>query len=233
MNEEASHEILPHVVPGLADAVPDMSLLANVTQVDDKVEGAYPCADERGTCQCTGTIFYGKKFWQGIPGQGAPIPFESLGQGCQYDANVGLVGSNCLQRFQWDANHGTHGNCNNNARGDPAPGYTKQCFCNPAVKCADEHGQCNCFGTVVYGRLFDEQCQGTVVNGQCQGTVVKGQPMQFATLKQRWRPQGPHGPIQRKYQTFSWPSHGPTMCNNQVKGDPAYGHKKQCFCQGR
>jgi len=69
-------------------------------------------------------------------------------------ACVGTVAYGANGKFANKASTSTIG-CTNKVFGDPIPGTVKSCYCPASTeantKCADEGGQCTCFGTVAYG----------------------------------------------------------------------------------
>lgn len=75
---------------------------------------AHVCAVEGGTCHCEGTVFYGKRYVSGHPGQGEEVTFDELKRG-PHKA------------------YASSGNtrCNAGKIGDPLIGYHKMCFCAP------------------------------------------------------------------------------------------------------
>lgn len=116
---------------------------------DAESSGVSVCASgENQWCQCTGTVYYGRKFVNGRPGGGATT---SLGQ---------LRNSG----FKSRSVSGSVSCSNGGMGGDPLYGYYKYCFCeassagaasSSAFVCANgENGNCQCDGTVYYGAKF-------------------------------------------------------------------------------
>lgn len=70
------------------------------------------CADDGEDCACFGTLVYGKKFANGIPGDGKEMTCEQTMEGTYKMTNV--TGSmKCIKSLL----------------GDPAPGLYKHCCC--------------------------------------------------------------------------------------------------------
>lgn len=75
------------------------------------------CANEGGYCQCTGRVYYGKRFVSGKPGTGERMTFEQMKMSAFKTMDV--------QQKVW---------CANPVFGDPIWGYYKQCFCEEEVR---------------------------------------------------------------------------------------------------
>jgi len=71
------------------------------------------CANENGKCKCSGTVYYGKRFAKGKPGEGDEINLDQLKAG-KHKMKKDVTGS--IQ-------------CSNGVFGDPLPGFYKQCYC--------------------------------------------------------------------------------------------------------
>jgi hypothetical protein len=71
------------------------------------------CADGEGkTCKCNGTVYFGKKFAGGKPGNGRKATFDEMTRSNHKKKSVsGEI------------------KCANNKLGDPTPGFYKQCWC--------------------------------------------------------------------------------------------------------
>ena len=75
------------------------------------------CANEGQTCQCTGRVYYGRRFVNGKPGYGQQMTFEQM------------------QEFPFETmDVQQQVGCGNSALGDPLHGYYKQCFCEEDVR---------------------------------------------------------------------------------------------------
>lgn len=133
---------------------------------EDESTGVSVCASGEGqTCQCTGTVYYGRKYVNGRPGGGATTSLSQLkGSGFKSRSVSGQV------------------SCSNGGMGgDPLYGYYKYCLCeaakvsgaSPFVCAHGEGANCQCDGTVYYGAKF--------VGGRPGG----GQTTSFDQLKAR------------------------------------------------
>lgn len=135
---------------------------------EDETSGVSVCAYGEGqTCQCTGTVYYGRKYVNGRPGGGATTSLSQLrSSGFKSLSISGQV------------------SCSNGGMGgDPLYGYYKYCFCEAASAPASsaspfvcgygEGANCQCDGTVYYGAKF--------VGGRPGG----GQTTSFDQLKSR------------------------------------------------
>lgn len=67
--------------------------------------------NEGGECSCSGTVFYGRK---SDPVDNAPLEFNDM-------KDYGYISITVDGSIQ----------CSNGEFGDPAPGFAKQCFCEP------------------------------------------------------------------------------------------------------
>lgn len=70
------------------------------------------CADENSDCSCRGTLVFGKKFVDGVPGEGKVNTCEQTMQGRYKMTNV----TGAMK-------------CSSKVLGDPNPGYYKHCCC--------------------------------------------------------------------------------------------------------
>jgi len=72
------------------------------------------CAESEGdTCSCFGRVYFGKKFVDGQPGSGQTTTFEQM----------------TSSQFNWYAKQGQVKCSNGDMGADPAPGYSKWCYC--------------------------------------------------------------------------------------------------------
>merc|ERR1712232_245093 len=79
--------------------------------------GIKHCADEGQICQCTGRVYYGRRFVNGKPGSGQQMTFEQM------------------KEFPFETRDVQQQvGCGNSALGDPVHGYYKQCFCEEDVR---------------------------------------------------------------------------------------------------
>merc|ERR1712072_600706 len=75
------------------------------------------CANEGQTCQCTGRVYYGRRFVNGKPGSGQRMTFEQM-------TNFPFKAMDVQQQVS----------CSNPVLGDPEHGYYKQCFCEEDMR---------------------------------------------------------------------------------------------------
>lgn len=96
------------------------------------------CAEKEGDeCECSGTVFYGRK----------TCPFDDVPLGYIEMRDYGFNSRQIEGTIK----------CNNAEFGDPARGVAKQCFCEPdqekqVKRCAGQDGMCKCNkGNVFFG----------------------------------------------------------------------------------
>lgn len=100
----------------------------SVKKLEEEVKRCQPCAvpppplpkicagKEGETCKCNGTVYFGKKFTSGKPGNGAITTLDAMK----------------ATPFKEKVVNGEIG-CHNGAFGDPVPGFYKHCICVPSA----------------------------------------------------------------------------------------------------
>eukprot|EP00667_Euglena_gracilis_P015954 EG_transcript_16637 len=138
--------------------------------------------------------------------------------------------------------------CNNDNFGDPHPGVSKFCICDPGpgVLCAADGGTCKCKGTVYYGAGSNwASVQGTgsvACKKDTFGTdptgLGSGNNCYCKTVYTKCADQGGtctcNGDVQFGAD-FHWTpprtNVGNVECSTDVFGDPFWGRGKSCYCR--
>jgi len=174
----APHKILPGVKHQVrCNEFHLGSLLPNVTKscwcyeqeitTDVKLDADWAttsCADENQFCQCTGHVFYGKKFVEGNSGELAT--FKQMIEGGLYKK---VLAHNAIK-------------CNKETLGSPDP-HSKKCWCRPAdvfvTNCGRMGEPCTCTnrmgvpGTVYFGQTDGEKSSHPIAP---PFLIIKGGP---------------------------------------------------------
>lgn len=170
---------------------------------DEESGGLSVCASENQMCQCSGTVYYGRRYINGRPGSGTTTSLEQMR----------------TSGFKSRSVSGSVSCSNGGMGGDPLSGFYKHCICDSgssndgtsssASVCAQGEGaNCQCDGTVYYGAKH--------VNGRPGG----GQTTSLDQLKSRgYKSRSVSGSI--------------SCSSGAMGGDPLYGFYKYCYCEPR